>query len=38
MRERREKSRYGPTIGALMRAIACRHDLEAASGDTLAKI
>ena len=38
MHERREKSWHGQTIGAIVRAIAGRHDLKPAIGDALAKI
>lgn len=38
MRERREESWHGQTIGAIVRAIAGRHDLKPAVGDALAKI
>ncbi|MFM0302409.1 phage late control D family protein [Paraburkholderia sediminicola] len=38
MHERREKSWHGQTIGAIVRAIAGRHDLKPAIADALARI
>jgi phage protein D len=38
MHERREKSWHGQTIGAIVRAIAARHQLTPAVGEALAKI